>query len=280
MKICDYGCNKEAKYQFKNGKWCCSSHYKICPAEKERCKKRTTGRKNPFYNKKHSEKSKKKITEKLTGRVLSSETRNKISKKLKGKKQDGKVIEKLALLRRLTIKKIRKRYPFFSQIEEMRYNPDKPGEKEIQVHCKNHLCPNSKEKGGWFTPTKIQFYERIRQLENEDGNGGSYFYCSEKCKEICPLYKLTFDPFKESQSPYTEAERQLWRQIVLEREEYICEYCGKEAICAHHEKPVKTHPHLALDPDNGISCCEKCHYKYGHKIATECSTGSLANKLC
>jgi len=121
MKICDYGCNKEAKYQFKNGKWCCSSHYKICPAEKERCKKRTTGRKNPFYNKKHSEKSKKKITEKLTGRVLSSETRNKISKKLKGKKQDGKVIEKLALLRRLTIKKIRKRYPSNQEKKKFKY---------------------------------------------------------------------------------------------------------------------------------------------------------------
>jgi len=28
----------------------------------------------------------------------------------------------------------------------MRYNPDKPGEEEIQVHCKNHLCKNSKKK--------------------------------------------------------------------------------------------------------------------------------------
>jgi len=24
MKLCDYGCGQEAKYQFKNGKWCCS----------------------------------------------------------------------------------------------------------------------------------------------------------------------------------------------------------------------------------------------------------------
>jgi len=41
---------------------------------------------------------------------------------------------------------------------------------------------------------------------------------------------------------------------------------------------VKTHPYLALDPDNGISFCEECHYKIGHKTGTECSTGNLANK--
>ncbi len=28
--ICDYGCGKEAKYQFKNGKWCCSKHSSQC----------------------------------------------------------------------------------------------------------------------------------------------------------------------------------------------------------------------------------------------------------
>jgi hypothetical protein len=31
MKLCDYGCNQEAKYQFKNGKWCCSENHKSCP---------------------------------------------------------------------------------------------------------------------------------------------------------------------------------------------------------------------------------------------------------
>jgi hypothetical protein len=30
--ICNYGCGQEAKYQFKNGKWCCSKNHKSCPA--------------------------------------------------------------------------------------------------------------------------------------------------------------------------------------------------------------------------------------------------------
>ena len=31
MPLCDYGCGQEAKYQFKNGKWCCSSYFAKCP---------------------------------------------------------------------------------------------------------------------------------------------------------------------------------------------------------------------------------------------------------
>ena len=31
MKVCDYGCGQEAKYQLKSGKWCCSESYKKCP---------------------------------------------------------------------------------------------------------------------------------------------------------------------------------------------------------------------------------------------------------
>ena len=32
IKLCDYGCGQEAKYQFKNGKWCCSENHKSCPS--------------------------------------------------------------------------------------------------------------------------------------------------------------------------------------------------------------------------------------------------------
>jgi len=32
--FCEYGCKREAKYQFKNGKWCCSENHKKCPGIK------------------------------------------------------------------------------------------------------------------------------------------------------------------------------------------------------------------------------------------------------
>jgi len=47
--ICDYGCGKEAIYQFKNGKWCCSNHYKKCTKYREIQKIKITGKNNPMY---------------------------------------------------------------------------------------------------------------------------------------------------------------------------------------------------------------------------------------
>ena len=85
IHICEYGCGQEAKYQLKNGKWCCSKSYNSCPVSKkklsdyrkgkhhtERSKKKISeskiGEKNPIYRKHHTERSKKKIREKLRTR--------------------------------------------------------------------------------------------------------------------------------------------------------------------------------------------------------------------
>jgi len=74
-----------------------------------------------------------------------------------------------------------KKHKFLIKIEEIKIENN-----NFFVHCKNHLCPNSKEKGGWFTPTRGQLHDRKNQLEHPDGNDGSNFYCSQKCKVECP----------------------------------------------------------------------------------------------
>jgi len=252
----------------------------------------------------YSEESLKKMSESSKGQKawnkgkklhsLSDSHKQKLSKSMKGKKNtkehNRKISEsRIGILnhRFMTIIDYINKYPTFSKIEEMRYNPDKPGEKEIQVHCKNHNCINSKEKDGWFTPTGSQITERIRQLESINGNEGSYFYCSNKCKEECPLFGKTITQLiKEDQiragiikeEYYTSEEYMIWRTEVLERANYKCEYCGEKANHAHHSRPKKLEPFFSLDPDFGIACCETCHYKKGHK--DECSTGQLAYKVC
>lgn len=65
MQKCDYGCGKEAKYQFDNGKFCCSDHYMKCSSKR----KRITGKNNPFYGKTHTEESKIKSSEKNKGKT-------------------------------------------------------------------------------------------------------------------------------------------------------------------------------------------------------------------
>jgi len=257
MILCAYGCGQEAKHQFKNGKYCCSEYISGCPSIN---KKQCQGNKN----KKFSIQRRKNISNSLKGRFLSEKHKINIGNGNIGKK--------------LSISKIKKKYPFFSKIEKMRYNPDKPEEKEIQVHCKNHNCPNSKEQGGWFTPTYTHLYERIRRLERE--NAGCYFYCSEKCKNNCPLYNLKSDPYKSIEKPYTSEEYQTFREFVLKRDNYKCQYCGKKAEHIHHERPQKLEPFFTLDPDLAWSVCKKCHYQYGHKTDSECSTGSLSKRVC
>jgi len=270
MKLCDYGCGQEATYQFKNGKWCCKKYHSQCPSQKKQNSLKVSGIKHPMYGTKQS---------------VETKNKNSLSNKKKWKDKTSKFNsieykQKLSIAHKLTIKQIKSKHLFFSKIEEMRYNPNKPDENEIQVHCKNHNCPNSKEQNGWFTPTGKQFKDRKDFLENE-GEDKSCFYCSDGCKQTCPLYNLQSDPFKEIAQPYTQEEYQVWREAVLKQDNYECQKCGsKKDLHCHHIIPIKIEPIFSVDPDNGIVLCKECHYKYGHKTGTECSTGNLAVKQC
>lgn len=225
----------------------------------------------------YSEETRKKMSDSSKRENLSEEYRKKLSDAGKKRKFPEEAKLKMSESSKLSIKKINERYSFFSKVEEMRYNPNKPGEKEIQGRCKYFDCMNSKEKDGWFTLTTSQLYERIRCLERGDDH--AYLYCCQKCKDACPLYySRGTDPFRKTESPYTYEEYQTFRQYVLTRDSSICQFCGDEATDVHHERPQKLEPFFALDPDYAWSSCEGCHYSKGH--AGECNTGNLAKKVC
>ena len=58
MRICEYGCEREAKFQMKNGKWCCSKWFWSCPKFIEKAKKIENKGKFKKGQKIHSEKEK------------------------------------------------------------------------------------------------------------------------------------------------------------------------------------------------------------------------------
>ncbi len=281
---CRY-CGEVAKYWFKTKKiWCCSEYITQCPEIKKLNSKGNIGSNiNESVKIKTLEKCRY-CGEQAKYYIIKSKIYccSKYIAQCKAHKK------KTGLGCRLDIEKIKEKYRIFFKEEDLRYNPDKQiKEREIQVRCKNHKCENSKEKDGWFTPTKIQIGERLRQLESDRGVGGSYFYCSQECKDACPLFGQRVESLiKRDQEVagiikpnyYTTEEYQIWRQEIFKRAENKCEYCGNEAEHCHHIKPQKLEPFFSLDPDYGIACCEKCHYKYGHK--DKCSTGQLASKVC
>lgn len=157
--ICHYGCGKKARYQFKNGKLCCSSHYLKC----SEMRKSRSGENNPFYRKKHTSKVKYILKKKA----------------MEQENYPGRP--------KLTIEELKKKYPLFIKVEEVRENGN------IEVRCKYSKCENSKKNNGWFVPTYSQLYDRIRNIENHTG-AGNFLYCSDKCKEECPCFNISTDP--------------------------------------------------------------------------------------
>lgn len=212
----------------------------------------------------------------MTGRIpwnkgvlncFSVETRKNMS--LKAKERMSDEVNRYLISKKLkqSLNYYKENYPFFYKIE----TPIEDSEGNILVRCK--MCNEL------FTPSGNQLYERIRQLEKDGGNDGCYFYCSDNCKNLCPLYNLKKDPFKDNvEKKYTQQEYQQFREFVLERDEYKCQYCGEKAEHVHHERPQKLEPFFSLDPDLAWSVCSECHYKYGHN--DECNTGNLSTIIC
>lgn len=142
--------------------------------------------------------------------------------------------------------------------------------KLLEVTCKK--C------GSWFVPTRDSVKGRSRALNIGD-NGQCDFYCSNECKLSCSVYgQILYPKNFNIKKDYTGYQLSIWSKEVLKRAEFKCEYCGEKATDAHHTRPLKLEPFFALDPDYGIACCEKCHYRYGH--SGDCSTGRLAKEIC
>lgn len=65
---CEYGCDHQASYQLKNGKWCCHNYIVQCPALRKKNSKANTLEKNHFFGKKHTKEALSAIGLKSIGR--------------------------------------------------------------------------------------------------------------------------------------------------------------------------------------------------------------------
>lgn len=95
-------------------------------------------------------------------------------------------------------------------------------------------------------------------------------FCDQKCRAMFhrrvgsanPMWKGGIS--RERDVLKSSNEYKAWRIGVFTRDRFLCVVCLKPStlnypIEAHHLKPLKKHPALACDPDNGCTLCRRCH---------------------
>ncbi len=145
---------------------------------------------------------------------------------------------------------------FARQIEFCEEVREKSG--AIQVRCTEVNCRK------WFTPTIDQLNNRIKGVYLPDYTE-CRFYCSDECKQICPIYGKHGNLPSPKKYKSRSYEYTIWANIVKERDNYECQKCGSiENPIAHHIEGINVNPIMSLDIDMGITVCKKCH-KQIHK---------------
>jgi hypothetical protein len=118
--------------------------------------------------------------------------------------------------------------------------------------------------GKYFKPTKLAVVHRINALNSNKGEKS--LYCSDQCKNACPVYRKKL--YQEGQGKsYTTEVVPLLRQLVLKRDNYTCQECkatNVELHC-HHLIPKSYDKIIQNDPTNCITLCKNCHIKKHQK---------------
>ncbi len=57
----------------------------------------------------------------------------------------------------------------------------------------------------------------------------------------------------------------IYKQIVLERDKFICQSCGGKATTAHHHHPQGLYGYLKYELLNGFAICNACHFAHHTK---------------
>jgi 5-methylcytosine-specific restriction endonuclease McrA len=146
--------------------------------------------------------------------------------------------------------------------EQYKRNNDDPN--ILEVRCA--YC------GKWYIPTINEVNNRIIGI---NGSDWYRFYCSDNCKSVCPLYRKTSEQLIKRDKIAAgiilpeELNREIQsdlRKMVLARDNYTCQICGKGGpLHCHHIDPITNNPIESADIDNCITLCIECH-KYVHKL--------------
>jgi len=61
------------------------------------------------------------------------------------------------------------------------------------------------------------------------------------------------------------AYRDGFRTKILQRDGYVCFYCGQDADQVDHVIPISKAPELVVSADNAVACCKRCNTRKGNR---------------
>jgi hypothetical protein len=142
--------------------------------------------------------------------------------------------------------------------EEVRRNHE--DSKILEVKCA--YC------GKWYVPKRKSVINRIEALiGNNDRNRENRLYCSNECKQECPIYrKIKYSAEELNIKQLSREVQPELRQLVFKRDKYICRKCGSnKSLHCHHIEGIRWEPLESADIDKCITYCKKCHKKVHKK---------------
>lgn len=118
--------------------------------------------------------------------------------------------------------------------------------------------------GRWFKPTNREIRSRLNVI-NGLTHGEKRLYCSDNCKNECPIFNQKKWPRGYKKATSREVQPEL-RQMVLARDNYTCQKCGSQtSLHCHHIEGILWEPLQSADIDMCITYCKTCHKKV-HQI--------------
>lgn len=215
------------------------------------------------------------------GKKLSEEHKNKISESLKGKTKGRKFSEshkeklKKSALKRWRDSKDKchlwkggynsKNIPLYdTYAEQIIYAEPVRRNKEdnnvLEVKCT--YCSK------WHIPKLSGVWSRITALNGNSTIGSeARLYCSNTCKQECPIYnKVKYSAEENNTKQLSREVQPELRQLVFERDNWTCQKCGNtKSLHCHHIEGIRYDPLESADMDKCITYCKKCHKKVHKK---------------
>ena len=114
--------------------------------------------------------------------------------------------------------------------------------------------------------TQTSLRQRVTALAGKESGEGR-LYCSNACKQLCPIYgKVKYSAEETGGKQLSREVQAQLRQIVFERDNWICIKCkSNESLTCHHLEGIRWEPLESADIDKCVTLCKSCHEE-AHKI--------------